>query len=184
MSMKPFWVWIFLFLVGTSLFASRRPDLTIDVAADVFSLDANTNQVVAKGHVVVKQRNVVVKGDSALYDRAADKVHLTGRVVLTQGKTVMTCTQIEVFGVENRVVAKGDVRVQSGEIIGTSGGADYFLDDDYVVLWDRPEVKTLRDLATGDKVIIDFKKQFIRSSGSSRLSLSKQSLQKKGNSVQ
>ena len=82
------------------------------------------------------------------------------------------------------MVAKGDVRVQSGEIIGTSGGADYFLDDDYVVLWDRPEVKTLRDLATGDKVIIDFKKQFIRSSGSSRLSLSKQSLQKKGNSVQ
>ncbi len=170
--------------MGTSLFAARRPDLAVDIVADIFSLDAKTNQVMAKGNVLVKQKNVIVKGDLATYDREGDKVTLTGHVELTQGKTVMTCRQIDVFGIENKVVAKGNVLVKSGDITGTSGGAEYFLDDDYVVLWDRPRVWTPQDLATGDRVIVNFQKQFIRSLGASRLSLSKQSLQKKGNSVQ
>jgi len=171
-------------LVGSVLFSERRPDLSVDISADVFSLDAKTNQVIAKGHVVVKQRDVVVKGDLATYDKAAEKVTLTGNIKLTQRLTTMTCLVITVFGAENKVEAKGDVKVTSGDIMGTAGGAIYFLDDDYVVLTDRPKVWTPRDLATGDKVTIDFKNQYIKSTGASRLKLSKRSLQKKGNSVQ
>jgi len=182
--MRVILVFAILILISPVSWAARRPDITIDMTADVFSVDAKTNRISAKGHVVVTQGKLVVKGDRAVYDKAKEKVSLTGNIALTQGDTVLTCEMVDVYGVQNRVIASGNVTVISGDIIGKSGQAEYRLTPDHVYLWKGAEVRNLEDLAVGDRVFIDIKNKFIRATGSGRLVLSKQSLQKKRNSVQ
>jgi lipopolysaccharide export system protein LptA len=86
--------------------------------ADAIVYDRKSQKINATGHIlVVSERAGVVSGDAGIYDMTKKLVTLTGRVVLKQGKNVLSGTHATYN------VTTGIAQVDAGNPNGTQTGA-------------------------------------------------------------
>ena len=84
---------LFLLLISVSFGAEK-----LDINADVFEIDAKTNQVIASGNVIVRQKDVTIRGVYCLYNQKSQKVFMSRGVQVRKNKMVMTCDRLEADG--------------------------------------------------------------------------------------
>lgn len=158
---------LFLFLLSP-LFGSSN----VDIEADEFEYDGAKDIVLARGNVIVTQRDVTIKSARGLYEKAEQKITLFDGVTMEKDGIYLTCQTAIADSLRNTVEAIGTVNYTFRDIKGTAGRAFYDMTQNEVELLDNPVAYQGRDLVKGEKVIIDLNKNKVITRGKARVKLS------------
>ncbi|HHS13812.1 MAG TPA: hypothetical protein ENN03_08630 [bacterium] len=122
----------------------------------------NQNSKVARatGRVRINDmiESVELSGDEALYDRNKDYGLMTGRVravkIDTSSRDTMTmeCRYLEAWGEEQRVFARDSVVITRGNLKAVSETADYYAEEERIVLQKTPKIFFTDQEMAGDTI--------------------------------
>jgi len=117
---------------ATPLLSSREP---IEITSDRLDADDNAHIMMFIGNAVAKQ------GDATIY---ADR---------------LTVRYVEQGGDVDRVVAEGNVRIVQGERLATSQRADFFREQERILLTGSPQVTEKGSVVKGDQITLFMKER-------------------------
>jgi lipopolysaccharide transport protein LptA len=158
---------LLLFLLSPLFGASN-----VDIEADEFEYDGMKDIVTARGNVVVTQRDVVIKSDKGVYEKAIQQITLLDGVTMEKDGIYLTCQKAIANSLKNTVEALGTVNYTFNDIKGTAGKAFYDMNKNEIELTENPVAYQGRDLVKGERVIIDLDKNKVITRGKARVKLS------------
>lgn len=165
-----------IIMVSSVLFAD--PTANVQINADIFELDGQTNQILASGNVVVHQADVVMVGGKAWYTKAKNTVKMIGGITLTKGKVELICDTVVANGLTNTIDAEGNISFHYDTIKGTSARSRFDIDQQKIFLSGNPVVWQNNDKISGDKVVIDLSTKKVQTMGQAKILLSLNELKK------
>ena len=122
--------------------------------------------------------STVITSDELHMDQATHTAVFTGNVVTTATNFKMTCQEMTVtFTNENKVdtiTGKGDVVIDQPGRVTHSGQAQYFHDEDKIVLTDSPVINDNGNIISAPKIIIFRTKQSLYTEGPTKTILLEQ----------
>ena len=147
--------------------------------AGMVSLPAqDTPSTGATGEPAPPPGSTVITSDDLHMDQASHTAVFTGNVVTTATNFKMTCQEMTVtFTNENKVdtiTGKGDVVIIQPGRITHSGEAQYFHDEDKIVLTDSPVINDNGNVISAPKIIIFRTKQSLYTEGPTKTILLEQ----------
>jgi lipopolysaccharide export system protein LptA len=123
----------------------------------------------ATGEPTPPAGSTVITSDDLHMDQASHTAVFTGSVVVTGTNFKMTCQEMTVlFTSDNKVdtiTGKGDVVVVQPGRITHSGEAQYYHDEDKIVLTDSPIINNNGNIISAPKIIIFRSKQSLYTEG-------------------
>ena len=158
------------FFSGCLLAADPTSNIQID--ADFFELDANRNNVIASGNVVVTQADIILYGDKATYDQRSQLIDLKHNIRLIKGEMTLYCDTVRADGVKNTISAKGNVRFSFKDMKGLSESIEFDIDKQELVLAGSPKAWQGQDLVQGDMIFINLKKNKVTTKGKAKIYIS------------
>ncbi len=145
---------------------------SVHIDSDQFELDGVTNKVLATGHVVVTQRDIVLKSPRALYDKAKQTIELLDGIELIHNELRLTCDSATAFGQQDKVEAIGHVHYTYRDIIGDADKAVYDMTKQTIVLTGSPVTRQGEDQLVAETVIVDLKRKKVTTQGKAKVKLS------------
>jgi len=167
--MRTFRFFLFLMIVFSIPLKAAQ---TVHIESDVFEFDGVKNKILATGHVVVTQRDIVLKSPRALYDKAKQVIQLLDNVELTHVELHLTCDEATAFGDEDKVEAVGHVHYTYRDIVGDADRAVYDMNKQTIVLTGSPTTRQGEDQLVADTVIVDLKRKKVITQGKAKVKLS------------
>jgi lipopolysaccharide export system protein LptA len=127
-----------LMLAATSLAAPTAPSATasqepVQITADRLEADEAAKTLIFIGNAVAKQGDVTIHGD---------RLHIF---------TAAGGSDVE------RIVAEGNVRIEQGQRLATSGRADYLRAEERIVLTGAPRVSEGQNSVQGQEIVLFLK---------------------------
>ncbi|MCE0496647.1 MAG: LptA/OstA family protein [Methylacidiphilales bacterium] len=123
--------------------------------------------------------STVITSDDLHMDQATHTAVFTGNVVTTATNFKMTCQEMTVnFTNDNKVdtiTSKGDVVITQPGRVTHSGQAQYFHDEDKIVLTDSPVINDNGNVISAPKIIIFRTKQSLYTEGPTKTILPQES---------
>ena len=113
--------------------AAYAADEPAELNGDTVEYSMKTGEMVATGNVVMKQGDAVMTGAKAVYNTKTQHGQVTGGVVADKGDMHMTCATFTADG-QNHLIATGDVHAVKADKTFTGPAAEYFTDQDYVLM--------------------------------------------------
>jgi lipopolysaccharide export system protein LptA len=107
--------------------ASREP---VEITADRLEADEAAKTLLFIGHTMAKQGDVTIRGDRLTIHTAAGG------------------------GDVERIVAEGNVRIEQGQRLATSGRADYLRAEERIVLTGSPRVSEGANSVKGQEIVL------------------------------
>ena len=126
----------------------------------------------AVGSVVVKQDDVTLLSDRAVYEQVSKIVRLKRNVKVKKESLLLHCDEAVAYEAENEIHALGNVSFNYQDIRGTSKEVKYDLDEKRVILVGDPVVRQGEDLITGETIWVDLEYQRILTKGNAKVKLS------------
>lgn len=151
----------------------------ITIESDTFELDGKENIINASGNIVVKQRDVTMYGERALFYQKKETAIIFGDVKLIKDKMTMTCDQIIANGKADTIYAEGNIKFNYTDMFGTATKADYDMKKQSLVLKGNPQIEREKDKLSGEEIRVDLKSERITTKGNAHVTVSESSLKKK-----
>lgn len=161
-----------LILVGFSSLSFAAP---IRIHADIFEIDGQTEKVHAKGRVNVTKEDVQIQSQELTYTHANQHIAFNKQVVLEKGPIRLSSERLEGYQNADNIHAYGHVSFVYNDITGESDQAAYSINKELLVLSGHSQAKQGLDKVTGDKIVIDVRRQKLVTQGRAKIKISPES---------
>ena len=105
-----------LFILQTFCFAKAQ-DYSVEILADEQNFDFSKNIVHAQGNVKIRFKNLIIKGDVALYDKKRNNITISDSVKLEQDDIKLECKNIKVYLDDEKIEGENSIRFSKGDIL-------------------------------------------------------------------
>ena len=135
--MKVYLISIIYFLISSVLQATTS---NIEIMADQFELDANTNLIKVLGNIKVVQNNIVLTGDRGQYNQKMQSIKLYDNIKIMRDSMKLTCDFVEADGKNNIIIAKQNVQFSLNEIKGSANNSFFDIEKNTIEFTGAPKV--------------------------------------------
>ncbi|EGO62925.1 LptA/OstA family protein [Acetonema longum] len=143
------------FLLAASLFsAAYAQQSPFSLEADVIEYNAKTGMMSASGSrgVKVMQANLVMTGQTAVYNTQTGQGVINGGVEAVQGSSRLTASQIQSFDNNQRLLASGNVVMTKEADKLYAPQLEYFPDRQYAIATGGAKMLTADSVITADRI--------------------------------
>jgi len=159
------WISIVLLVVTIDAKPNRGP---IDIKAQLFEFDSNSQNFTATGKVKIKQDNVYLTGGKTVYKQKTQQIIMKGNVNIKKGPLFMTARHVVADINQNIVTAFGEVEIRYRDYIGKAQKASFNIEKMKVLL-NSASINQGRDSLKADSIFLDMKNNQITSKGNTQI---------------
>jgi lipopolysaccharide export system protein LptA len=140
------------------------------IEADMIEMSGdNYRYFTGRGAVLIrdKEKNILLRADSFFFDKEADIMRLSGRVIMEDydNEVVVKCQYLERIGKEEKIILQVGVRILKDDIVCRSEFAVYYRDTERLELTGLPVVYKKEDLYRADRILVNLDNEEITMEG-------------------
>jgi len=146
----------------------------VQINADFFELDGDKQEVNASGNVTVYQKDAVITGERARFDKEKNVIQLFGNVQFKKDKLIIHCSHINAYTKKDLIEAIGPIKMSYLDVKGEAEKATYNVKQNVITLSGSPKAWQKTDELSGEIIQIDLKYSKITTKGQAKVKFSRE----------